>query len=63
MHRLAFLIVAAAIVVAACETANPMEPSRVTPSGASAHLRNDSTAPNPPGGATVNGRIMMGSGT
>jgi hypothetical protein len=62
MPRLAVLIVAPAVLVVACETAGPVEPSQVAPTSVSAQVRNDNTAPVAPADA-ASGGIMIGSGT
>jgi hypothetical protein len=63
MRRSVLLIIASAFALAGCHGSGPVEASATYPEF-SGGVRNDSTQPaDPPGGATVNGGIMMGSGT
>lgn len=62
MPRLIFRIVAPAVLIAACETAGPVEPSHGASASVSAQVRNDNTAPVAPADAVAGG-IMIGSGT
>jgi hypothetical protein len=63
MRRSALLIIITAFAFSGCQEPGPVEPSATHPEFFN-RLRNDSTPPaDPSGGATVDGGIMMGSGT
>ncbi|HEY0020033.1 MAG TPA: hypothetical protein VGC13_27275 [Longimicrobium sp.] len=60
MRRLTIPIALALILLAGCDTANPVDPPAAAPSGISTSLQNDST---PPIQSAAEGGILIGSGT